>query len=100
MTNYWGYSTLAFFAPDRRFATPGGDAAREFKEMMKRLHAADIEVVLHVVYNHSCEGDELGPTVSFRGIDNRVYYRLKADDPRRYIDYSGCGNTLNASHPQ
>jgi isoamylase len=100
MTNYWGYSTLAFFAPDRRFATPGGDAAREFKEMMKRLHAADIEVVLDVVYNHSCEGDEFGPTVSFRGIDNRVYYRLKADDPRRYIDYSGCGNTLNASHPQ
>jgi isoamylase len=100
MTNYWGYSTLAFFAPDRRFATLGGNAVREFKEMVKTLHAAGIEVILDVVYNHSCEGDELGPTASFRGIDNRVYYRLRPDDPRRYIDYSGCGNTLNASHPQ
>ncbi len=100
MVNYWGYSTLGFFAPDRRFATPGGDAVREFKEMVKRLHAADIEVILDVVYNHTCEGDELGPTVSLRGIDNRVYYRLKPHDPRQYIDYSGCGNTLNAPHPQ
>jgi isoamylase len=98
--NYWGYSTLAFFAPDRRFATPGGDVVREFKEMVKRLHAAGIEVVLDVVYNHSCEGDEVGPTVSLRGIDNRVYYRLESEDRRYYLDYTGCGNTLDATHPQ
>jgi glycogen operon protein len=100
LTNYWGYNTLAFFAPDRRFATPGGDAVREFKEMVKRLHAAGIEVVLDVVYNHSCEGDELGPTVLFRGIDNRVYYRLAESDLADYVDYTGCGNTLDATHPQ
>jgi glycogen operon protein len=99
-TNYWGYSTLAFFAPDRRLATSGGAVVREFKEMVKRLHAAGIEVILDVVYNHSCEGDELGPTVSLRGIDNLVYYRTKADNRRQYVDYSGCGNTLNAAHPQ
>jgi glycogen operon protein len=99
-TNYWGYSTLAYFAPDRRFATPGGDAAREFKQMVKRLHAAGIEVVLDVVYNHSCEGGELGPTVLFRGIDNSVYYRIDPEDPRRYVDFTGCGNTLDATHPQ
>jgi glycogen operon protein len=99
-SNYWGYSTLAYFAPDRRFATRGGDPAREFKEMVKRLHAAGIEVVLDVVYNHTCEGDERGPTLSFRGIDNSVYYRLEAADRRHYVDYSGCGNTLNATHPQ
>ena len=100
LTNYWGYSTLAFFAPDRRFATRGGDPSREFKQMVKRLHAAGIEVVLDVVYNHSCEGDRLGPTVSFRGIDNVVYYRLDPDEPGRYVDYSGCGNTLDVAHPQ
>jgi isoamylase len=100
MTNYWGYSTLSYFAPDRRFATRGGDAMREFKEMVRRLHAAGLEVVLDVVYNHTCEGDELGPTVSFRGIDNAVYYRLDRADPRRYVDFSGCGNTLDATHPQ
>ena len=100
MTNYWGYSTLAFFAPDRRFATRDGDAAREFKTMVQRLHAAGIEVILDVVYNHTCEGDEFGPTVSLRGIDNRAYYRLRADDPRHYVDYSGCGNTLNVQNAQ
>jgi isoamylase len=100
MTNYWGYSTLAFFAPARRFATPGGDATREFKEMVRRLHAAGIEVILDVVYNHTCEVDELGPTVSLRGIDNRVYYRRRLDDPGRYADFTGCGNTLNVPHPQ
>jgi glycogen operon protein len=99
-TNYWGYSTLGFFAPDRRFATPGGDAVREFKQMVKLLHAAGIEVVLDVVYNHSCEGDALGPTVSLRGIDNRVYYRLDPTDGSRYVDFTGCGNTLDATHPQ
>ncbi len=100
LTNYWGYSTLSFFAPDRRFASPGGDPSREFKEMIRRLHSAGIEVVLDVVYNHTCEGDELGPTVSLRGIDNRVYYRLEAEDRRQYVDYSGCGNTLDLTHPQ
>jgi glycogen operon protein len=100
LTNYWGYSTLSFFAPDRRFATPGGDATREFKTMVKRLHEAGIEVVLDVVYNHTCEGDAFGPTLSLRGVDNRVYYRLEADDLRDYVDFSGCGNTLDATHPQ
>jgi glycogen operon protein len=100
LTNYWGYSTLAFFAPDRRFATPGGDAVLEFKQMVKALHAAGIEVVLDVVYNHSCEGDELGPTLHFRGADNRVYYRLNPDDLSDYVDFTGCGNTLDATHPQ
>ena len=100
LTNYWGYSTMAFFAPDRRFATPHGNATREFKQMVKRLHAAGIEVVLDVVYNHTCEGDKFGPTVSFRGIDNSIYYRLDSGDPREYVDFSGCGNTLDAAHPQ
>jgi isoamylase len=100
LTNYWAYNTLAFFAPDRRFATAGGSPDREFKQMVQRLHARGIEVVLDVVYNHSCEGGALGPTVSFRGIDNRAYYRLDAARPREYVDYSGCGNTLDAAHPQ
>jgi glycogen operon protein len=100
LTNYWGYSTLSYFAPDRRFATPGGDAVREFKEMVRRLHAAGIEVVLDVVYNHTCEGDARGPTLSFRGVDNSVYYRLDPENRRKYVDFSGCGNTLDATHPQ
>jgi glycogen operon protein len=100
LTNYWGYNTLAFFAADRRFSTGTGPAAREFKQMVKRLHARGIEVVLDVVYNHTCEGDALGPTLSFRGIDNRAYYRLDPEKPRSYVDYSGCGNTLDAAHPQ
>jgi glycogen operon protein len=100
LTNYWGYSTLAFFAPDRRFATRGGDPVREFKEMVQRLHEANIEVVLDVVYNHTCEGDALGPMVHMRGIDNSVYYRLESGDRRKYADYSGCGNTLDLTHPQ
>jgi len=100
MTNYWGYSPLSFFAPDRRFASAGGDPSAEFKEMVRRLHSAGIEVVLDVVYNHTCEGDKLGPTVSFRGIDNSVYYRLEPGDRREYVDYSGCGNTLDLTHPQ
>jgi len=100
LTNYWGYSTLSFFAPDRRFASPGGDPILEFKEMVRRLHTAGIEVVLDVVYNHTCEGDEVGPTVSLRGIDNSAYYRLEPDNRRLYTDYSGCGNTLDLTHPQ
>jgi glycogen operon protein len=100
LTNYWGYSTLGFFAPDQRFASRPGDQVREFKEMVRALHGANIEVVLDVVYNHTCEGDEKGPTVSFRGLDNRAYYRLDASDPARYVDFTGCGNTINMLHPQ
>jgi glycogen operon protein len=100
LTNAWGYSTLGFFAPDRRFATRGGDPVREFKDMVRSLHSAGIEVILDVVYNHSCEGGRMGPTLSFRGLDNRVYYRLDAKNAREYVDTTGCGNTLDASHPQ
>ena len=100
LTNYWGYNTLSYFAPDPRFATERGHAASEFRHMVKRLHAAGIEVVLDVVYNHTCEGDRFGPTVSFRGIDNRVYYRLDRERPGQYLDVTGCGNTLDTSHPQ
>ncbi len=100
LTNYWGYNTLSYFAPDDRFATAPGRAVPEFRAMVKRLHAAGIEVVLDVVYNHTCEGDRFGPTVTFRGIDNRVYYRLDRDRPDRYLDFTGCGNTLDTSHPQ
>jgi glycogen operon protein len=103
-TNYWGYSTLGYFAPDQRFSSelsgPPGGQVREFKAMVKALHAAGLEVVLDVVYNHTCEGDQTGPTVSFRGIDNRAYYRLRRGDPASYEDFTGCGNTLNMLHPE
>ncbi len=102
-TNYWGYSTLGFFAPDQRFAarpTEHGSQVREFKEMVKLLHRARIEVVLDVVYNHTCEGDRFGPTLSLRGLDNAAYYRLSPADRGTYIDFSGCGNTLNITEPQ
>ncbi len=96
LTNYWGYNTLGFFAPDSRFSTGSypGCQVREFKQMVKALHKAGLEIILDVVYNHTCEGDERGPTLSFRGIDNITYYRLQTDK-RYYTDYSGCGNTLN-----
>ncbi len=100
LTNYWGYSTLGYFAPDQRFAATPGQQVREFKEMVRALHAAGLEVILDVVYNHTCEGDEAGPTVSLRGIDNKTYYRLTPGAPARYEDVTGCGNTLNAAHPQ
>ncbi len=100
--NYWGYNTLGFFAPQRTYAasksTPAG-VVQEFKEMVKALHAEGIEVILDVVYNHTAEGNEKGPTLSFRGIDNKAYYRTVADTPRHYMDYTGCGNTLNMVHP-
>ena len=102
LTNYWGYSTLGFFAPTARYAadrSPGG-AVREFKAMVRTLHAAGLEVILDVVYNHTCEGGRLGPTLSLRGLDNRSYYALRPDDPREYVDVTGCGNTLRAGHPQ
>jgi glycogen operon protein len=100
LVNYWGYNSIGFFAPDSRFATHGGDPVREFREMVRALHGAGIEVILDVVYNHTGEGDERGPTLCFRGIDNASYYRLVADEPRRYIDYTGTGNTLDATRPR
>src|SRR3984957_13082446 len=100
LTNYWGYNTLSYFAPDARFATERGHASSEFRHMVKRLHAAGIEVVLDVVYNHTCEGDRFGPTASFRGIDDRTYYRHDREHPGQYLDVTGCGNTLDTSHPQ
>ncbi|TCM87622.1 glycogen debranching protein GlgX [Rhodovulum steppense] len=96
LRNYWGYQTLGYFAPEPRYMESGDIA--EFQRMVARLHAAGIEVILDVVYNHTCEGNALGPTLAFRGIDNASYYRL-AEDRRRYIDDTGCGNTLNIDHP-
>jgi glycogen operon protein len=102
LSDYWGYNTLSFFAPDSRFSSATGplDHLQEFKIMVRALHAADIEVILDVVYNHTVEGGQLGPTLSFRGIDNLSYYRTNPDDPRLYVDYTGCGNTLNMTHPR
>jgi glycogen operon protein len=102
LRNYWGYNTIGFFAPEARYASSQevGGQVREFKEMVKALHAAGIEVILDVVYNHTAEGNHLGPTLSFRGIDNASYYRLVEEDPRFYMDYTGTGNTLSANHPQ
>jgi glycogen operon protein len=96
LTNYWGYQTIGFFAPDPRYLSRGRIA--EFRQMVDRLHGAGIEVILDVVYNHSGEGNELGPTLSFRGIDNASYYRLTSDR-RHYVNDTGTGNTLNISHP-
>ena len=98
--NYWGYSTLGFFAPDQRFAADPARAVEEFREMVDALHERGIEVLLDVVYNHTCEGDKNGPTLSLRGIDNRAYYRLSEKDLREYEDFTGCGNSLNVAHPQ
>ena len=101
LTNYWGYNSIGFFAPDARFAVGGslGQQVTEFKQMVKTLHTAGIEVILDVVYNHTAEGNHLGPTLSFRGIDNPVYYRLVQDDPRLYVDVTGTGNTVNVRNP-
>ncbi|HET9575466.1 MAG TPA: glycogen debranching protein GlgX [Nitrospira sp.] len=102
LTNYWGYNSIGFFAPDIRYATSTDRAHHvwEFKTMVKALHNAGIEVILDVVYNHTGEGNHLGPTLSFRGIDNASYYRLVPLQPRYYLDYTGCGNTLNVRHPR
>jgi glycogen operon protein len=102
LTNYWGYNSIGFFAPDVRFSSDGtlGRQMSEFKTMVKTLHQAGMEVILDVVYNHTGEGNHLGPTIGFRGVDNASYYRLVADDPRHYTDYTGCGNTLNMTHPR
>lgn len=101
LNNYWGYNSLGFFAPDVRYSSSGvmGEQVTEFKTMVKEMHKAGIEVILDVVYNHTCEGNHLGPTLSFRGIDNAAYYRLMDDDNRFYMDYTGTGNTLNANLP-
>ncbi|HEX5754306.1 MAG TPA: glycogen debranching protein GlgX [Archangium sp.] len=100
-TNYWGYSTLGYFSPDARFSSSGsrGGQVAEFKSMVKALHRAGIEVILDVVYNHTCEGNHLGPTLSFKGLDNTAYYRLLEKDPRYYQDFTGTGNSWNATHP-
>lgn len=102
LVNYWGYDSLNYFAPHSGYSSSGdrGQQVREFKQMVKALHSAGIEVILDVVYNHTGEGNHMGPTLSFRGIDNSSYYRLVGADPRYYMDYTGCGNTLNVSHPQ
>jgi isoamylase len=102
LTNYWGYSTLGFFAPDSRFSSRGatGGQVTDFKAMVKALHRAGLEVLLDVVYNHTCEGNHHGPVLSFRGLDNATYYKLTPDSPDRYVDVTGTGNTLNVQHPQ
>ena len=99
LTNYWGYNSIGFFAPDPRYASEPEQSLREFKEMVARFHDADLEVILDVVYNHTAEGNERGPTLSFKGIDNASYYRLLPDQKRYYINDTGTGNTLNLSHP-
>jgi isoamylase len=101
LTNYWGYNSIGYFAPHAAYSSSGscGQQVREFKQMVRALHDAGLEVILDVVYNHTAEGDETGPTLSFRGIDNIGYYRLRDADPRHYADYTGCGNTLDVRHP-
>ncbi len=99
LRNYWGYNSIGFFAPEQEYAA-GAQAEREFKTMVKTLHSAGIEVILDVVYNHTAEGNHLGPTLCFRGIDNAAYYRLVPGQERYYMDFTGCGNTLNMRHPR
>jgi glycogen operon protein len=98
LANYWGYNTLSFFAPEPRYLSTG--SPDEMRDAIRRLHAAGIEVILDVVYNHTCEEGETGPTLSFRGLDNASYYRLQDGDPRRHVNDTGCGNTLNMTHPR
>jgi glycogen operon protein len=100
--NYWGYNTLGFLAPDPRYASTGAarDSIQQFKMMVRALHAAGLEVILDVVYNHTAEGNQNGATLSMRGVDNAAYYRLSPEEPRYYMDFTGCGNTLNMQHPR
>jgi glycogen operon protein len=102
LRDYWGYNTLGYFAPMARYSSSGddGEQVREFKQMVKRLHEEGIEVILDVVYNHTCEGNEKGPTLSLKGVDNTTYYRTVAGSPRYYMDYTGTGSTLNVYNPQ
>jgi isoamylase len=101
LTNYWGYNSVGFFAPDFRYSSTNklGEQVIEFKEMVRTLHEAGIEVIMDVVYNHTAEGNQLGPTLCFRGVDNHSYYRLNESDKRYYVDYTGTGNTMNTVHP-
>jgi glycogen operon protein len=101
LSNYWGYSSVGFFAPHSAYSASGsrGQQVREFKEMVKALHSAGIEVILDVVFNHTAEGNQLGPMLSFKGIDNPSYYRLSPEDPRYYVDFTGTGNSLNTVNP-
>jgi isoamylase len=98
LRNYWGYNSIGFFAPEPRYLAT--NTVREFKTMVKTLHSAGLEVILDVVYNHTAEGNQMGPTLSFKGIDNSVYYRLTSENPRYYKDYTGTGNTMNMQHPR
>ena len=101
LVDYWGYNTLGYFAPESSYCSArDGSQVEEFKTMVKNLHAAGLEVILDVVYNHTAEGNQLGPTVSFRGVDNAAYYRLTPENPRYYMDYTGTGNTLSVPHPR
>lgn len=103
LTNYWGYNTLSYFAPDLRYSSSKNtpeDPIREFKSMVRALHSAGIEVILDVVYNHTCEGNHMGPTLMLKGIDNRSYYKHVEGNLRYYMDYTGCGNTLDVNHPR
>jgi glycogen operon protein len=102
LTNYWGYNTIGFFAPHAQYSSSGqmGEQVSEFKSMVRSLHAAGIEVILDVVYNHTGEGNHLGPTLCFRGVDNAAFYRLRADNPRFYLDYTGTGNTVDTLNPR
>ena len=100
LVNYWGYNTIGFFAPDTRYASDRPNTLREFKEMVAKFHEAGLEVIMDVVYNHTAEGNEKGPTLSFKGIDNKSYYRLLPDQPRYYVNDTGTGNTVNLSHPR
>src|SRR5438128_1021863 len=102
LTNYWGYNSIGFFAPEAKYSSSGdgGEQVSEFKTMVRNLHAAGIEVLLDVVYNHTAEGNHLGPTLAFRGIDNIASYRLQTQNPRFYLDFTGTGNTFNLLHPR
>jgi isoamylase len=101
LTNYWGYNSIGYFAPDVRYAAKGlGNQVYEFKSMVKAMHSAGLEVILDVVYNHTGEGNHLGPTLAFKGIDNKAYYRLEPDNPHLYTDFTGTGNSLNMQHPR
>ncbi|MBX7557475.1 glycogen debranching enzyme, partial [Streptomyces sp. tea 10] len=101
LRNYWGYNTIAFFAPHNEYSAAShlGSQVQEFKAMVRALHQADIEVILDVVYNHTAEGNHMGPTLSMKGIDNTAYYRTVDDDQKFYMDYTGTGNSLNVRHP-
>jgi glycogen operon protein len=102
LTNYWGYNSLGYFAPHPEYATveDARESVQQFKRMVRGLHAAGLEVILDVVYNHTAEGNQMGPTLSMRGVDNASYYRLSPEDPRYYMDFTGCGNSLNMRHPR